>query len=337
MKTYPWEPPTHSIWYCAAIATAVAGVAAAGTSLYSSYSQGQATKKAQGTVGSNAAGLYGTKVEPVKYKDNVNLPNFNPGSGVDDYSNNLPMLNSIAMRVTDQAQAERDKLTGGQSSANLRDSGADINSLLHGTVTNAQQDRVGQLVAERSGGAFSPAGQAGQIASNDYARSIGTTAYNAMQSGLSFAPQWESMVDAFTYKPQQAANDALQALRARNDYTTTAAGIQLQRDQNAYLGAVNYNKTVAGADPQVAGAFNDNLALSSIGAKQDQNTANALLGTVKAAAGAYSTIKGSSSGDGLNDAGFYTSAASASAAAQGAPISTYYGTGSTTPQYYISG
>lgn len=334
MKTRlkPWEPREQHKLYCAAIATSVAGIAAAGASAYSQFSAA-GSAKAPG----NKAGAYGTKLVLQPFKSNVDLPKFDPNAGANDFSNSLPMLTSIASRITKKDTHLRDSQTGGNSSAVLQQEGVDINSLLHGTVSADVQGSVNRMVAERSGGAFSPTGQVGQAASDDFARSIGKTSADMMHEGLTMAPQWESLVDAFTYKPQDAANFALNALRARNDYTINAGQLQNKIDEDTYTGLVNQAKAASLPDPQITGAFNDQQALGAVKGQDTQNGISALLGAFKGATGLFAGGGAGGGASAINDAGFYTSAGAAATAGQGAPIATYYGPGSTTPQYYISG
>lgn len=298
--------PLCARWYCAAIAAGVATVAAAGVSAYSSSQKAGAASDAQGAL-SNRAAAYGTKVKTVDPIDNVNLPGFDPKSGVQDYANNLPMLAVLSKFNTNQAATRRDQLTGGEASRNLKQEGVDIGQMLGGEVPKDVQDKVNRIVAERSGGAFSPSGPANQQATADFARSIGKTSTDIMNQGLSFAPQWESLVDSFTYKPQQAYLDALNGLRARNDYTLGAAQVQLKRDENQYTEELNKNKMKASADPGVAGSVNDNLQLQTIGANANANEANALIGAAKGIGSIYTGAAAGGS-DLYNSAGFISNA-----------------------------
>lgn len=321
-------------WYCAAIAAGVATVASAGVSAYSASQKAGAASDAQAGL-SNKAAAYGKKVETVDPIDRVNLPGFDPGGGVQDYWNNLPLLGRLAKYQERRGAEQRDDLTGGAASRNLKQAGVDIGQMLGGEVPKDVQDKVNRIVAERSGGAFSPSGPANQQATADFARSIGKTSTDIMNQGLSFAPQWESLVDSFTYKPQQAYLDALNGLRARNDYTLGAAQVQLKRDENQYTEELNKNKMDAAADPGVAGSVNDNLQLQTIGANANANEANALIGAAKGIGSIYTGATGG--GSGLNDQGFYTNAGAAAKAGQGAPIAPYYAPGSSSPVYYIAG
>lgn len=303
-----WDAPEFAKFYCAATVTAVAAVAAAGTAAYSSYSQGKAAKGAQDTLNNNAAAAYGTKVKPVKYKDNVNLPSYDPSLGAKDYANMLPMLNSISQQVTTQGMKERDSISNGMASANLHQAGADINGLLKGQVPTDVQDSINRMVAARTGGAFSPDGAANQGAQAEFARNLGLTSTQMMDKGLSAAPAWESLVDAFTYKPQQAFGDAMTALRARDDYTLNAANIQLKRDENNYMGKVNYEKMKSMPNPQLMGMVNDNLQLNTAQTNDNQAAINGILAALKSGAGLYSAASsGSGSGDIYNNAGYIPS------------------------------
>lgn len=318
--------------YCAGIATAVAGVVSAGTAAYSSFSKGSQAGAAQG---GNPADLYGKRVELPDYKDKVNLPDYNYANGAADLVNQLPYLSILSKRFTNQGQARRDQLTGGTSKPVLQQAGADILGELKGSVPQDVLDRVNRLVAERSGGAFSPAGQGGQVASADFARSIGKTSTDMMELGLSHAPQWEALTDSFTYKPQDAANQALQMLRSRNDYVLGAAGIQIKRDENQYTSAVNKARAEAMPDPQAVGMRNDALTLGTAQANDNQNGIDSLLGGVKGLTGLFGGGGGSS--DPYNSAGFISNAGLGT-------VSSGYSTPGYSPQftntpqgYYFSG
>lgn len=281
--------PIHSRCYCAAIAAAAATVVGAGVTAYSASQQGKATDEAAASVANNASGIYGQKVKPVEYKSHVQLPGYTPEEGGQDYYRALPMLGTIAGTLTKTNMKQRDKLSGGMASANLNQQGVNINQMLHGEVPGDVVDRVNRLVAERAGGAFSPDGSSGQMAQEDFARSIGKTSYDVMTQGMTYAPQWESLVDAFTYKPQQALGDALNMLRARQGYAQT----QMELDQNEYMAKLNYERTLAGKDPIAAGQFSDKLTLGTLQAKQDQNQMDAIAGLLKSGVGLASSFKGS--------------------------------------------
>lgn len=299
MKRQPWEPFEFQKCYCAAIATAVGAVAAAGTAAYSASSQSSAASKAQSSIDANSAAIYGSKIKPVKYVNNVPQQDYNSDiMGTTDLETALPALQGIAKATTLASQKDRDLITGGQSSANLTQEGTDINSLLKGNMAPDVVDSVNRQVAARSGGAFMPNGGDNQSASDDFARSIGKTSNDMMTEGMTYAPQWESLTDAFTYKPQQAATDALNALRGRSEAATT----QLAEDQAVYTGQLNYNATVAGRDPGAAGSTADSLALGTLQSKDQQNELLALLGAAKGTAGLYNTIKPNATTGGSNAA-----------------------------------
>lgn len=284
--------------YCVAIAVSVAGVAAAGVSAYSSSQQSAALSKAGQTAANDPAGAYGTKVKPAVYNNTVNLPNYNEGAGANDYANNIPMLNTIAAKNTAESQTLRNKVSGGQASTVFNQEGGDINALLKGSVNKDVLDEVNRQVAARSGGAFMPGGGSGQQASDDFARSIGQTSTQMMEAGLSAAPQWEGLANAFTYTPQQAANDSLNWMRARNDYTLGAAQIANTEDEQVYQAQQNYNTISASPNPQVAGGINTSLQLSALQGQQTTNQTNALLGAIKGAGGIYTGATASAGGTG---------------------------------------
>ena len=293
-----YEPP-HVRCYCAAIATAVVGVVGAGVAAKSAMDQKKATEDAQQQSKDNASAIYGTKVQPVEYKSHVNLPQYDPNLAGEDYGTALPMLSDIAGAVTRRNMKLRDNLTGGMASANLNQAGVNAYQMQQGNLPTSVVDRVNRLVAQRSGGAFNPAGGAGQMASEDFARSIGTTAYDVMTKGMTYAPQWESLVDSFTYKPQQALGDALTMMRARNDYAKT----QMELDQNQYIGQLNYQRTLAGKDPSAAGQFSDQLTLGTLAAKQQQNQNDAYAGLLKSGIGLATSLRKDTS-DPYNDQGY---------------------------------
>lgn len=279
--------PIHARCYCAVIAAGVAGVAAAGVSAYGASQQGKATDAAMQASKDNAEAIYGTKPKAVAYKSHVNLPAYSPETAGQDYWKSLPLLAAGAQAVTNTNMRMRDKLTGGMASDNLMQTGVNINQMIHGNAPNAVVDRVNRLVAERGAGAYTPGGPAGQMAQEDFARSIGKTSYDIMTQGMTYAPQWESLVDSFTYKPQQALGDALNMLRARQDYAKT----QMELDQNEYIAKLNYERTLAGKDPMAAGQFSDQLTLGTLQEKQQQNQIDAYAGLIKSVGGLGASFK----------------------------------------------
>jgi hypothetical protein len=339
----PWDVPEFAKFYCAATVTAVAAVAAAGTAAYSSYSQSKNAKNAAGALANDPAGAYGTKVKPVKYKDNVNLPNYDPMAGVSDYARMLPMLNSISQSVTKQGMINRDSISGGQASANLNQEGADINGLLKGDVPSDVKDNIMRQVASRTGGAFSPGGAANQAGQTEFARNLGLTSTQMMQQGMSAAPTWESLVDAFTYKPQQAFGDAMTALQSRDSYQLNAANLQLKRDENNYTGEVNYEKMKSMPNPQLMGMTNDQLQLGNVQNQDNTNTINALLGALKGGVGVYNSLGGGSGGSSAAGGDIYGSSGYIPSSNLGAAYSSYATPGytpnfSNSPGgYYFSG
>lgn len=270
----PWEPRSHSKCYCAATVTAVAAVAAAGTAAYGAYSQGQKAKDLQSQTQAGNSALYGTKVNVPDF------PKYDPTAGANDYLNSLPLLGQISKQVTQQQLGNANRVSGGQLKPALHQQGSDINQMLQGQVPTDVQDAVQRIVAERGGGAFMPDAQGNQQAQADFARSIGKTSFDIMKEGLSFAPQWENIVDSFTYKPQDAAHDALAFLRERTGYA-----------ENAYVAELNKARAGAMPDPGVLGAFRDNASLGLIQSQNQTNQLNALLGVLKAGGAAYSGVK----------------------------------------------
>lgn len=287
--------PKHGKCHCAAIATAFAGVAAAGTAAYSASQAGSSAGAAGAAANANPSATYGTKPKPVEPINNVGLiPGYNPTAGTTNLANSLPELNTIAANENKFQSKLRNK-TSPDFSANLNLEGGDINSLLSGSVPQDVIDNTNRIVAERSGGAFMPEGPGNQMPSDTFARDIGQTSTQLMQSGLSYAPQWESMVDAFTYSPQTAFQNAMSMLGNEQQYTLNADQLQSQIDSQQYQENVDYSMMRAAPNPAAAGAINTNLQVAGLQNQAGLNESNALLGAIKAGSALYSSSSGSSS------------------------------------------
>lgn len=265
-----------------AVATAAAGALAAGASVYSSEKQASAMKSAM--PGKDA---YGKKIKMPDYVNNVDLPEYDPTMGGRDYLSMLPFLESISRRVTNSAQRNRDMVSGGLSTQVLRQSGTDIDAMLSGRVPPDVKDAILRAVAEKTGGAFSQNLANPTVTEADFGRNIGKTYYDIMKEGVTMAPQWESLVDAFTYKPQDAFGDTLQLLRSRNSYDLSQAGLQMQLDENQYASDVNKAKAAAQADPAALGMARDSMSMSLIDAQRQQTMNEALLGAVRMGLSGY--------------------------------------------------
>lgn len=281
--------------YCALVATAVAGVAAAGVSAYSSYSQGKAQEKAAGAAmdaaSADPAGAYGSKVKMPQYKDNVGDDIISPSYGTqvwEDFNDSLPLIFEISNSMNARNINMRNKVAGGKNWSNaIRQQGENINSMLDGEIPTDVQDQINRYVAESVGGGFDPSapgGYGGGISQmgSSLARSLGLTSMDIMDKGMSYAPQWEQMVDQFTYKPQDVMRDVQPFM--------TAAQIQLQRDQNMYEGQVNSAIAEGAPNPQVAGMINDRLRMDTATAQSKANQMQAISGMISAGAGGATSI-----------------------------------------------
>lgn len=255
---------------CAAIAAAGAAVASTAVAGYGAYAQGAAADEQMEAIQGDKEGAYGRKQDPTDF------PGYDRLAGSKDFNANLPMLNTIASKVNNQSNRLRDKNSGGMFTKNVNQSGANIQSMLKGEVPQDVVDETMRNVAEAGAGAYSPDapdgfGGTGDRMGDDFSRRIGKTSYDISTQGLSMAPQWEGMVDAFTYKPQDAAQGAMAFLKSRHEWIS-----------DKYIGDVNAEKTKAGGNPQVAGFLQDSMKLQALESQANQNFANAAVGMVNA-------------------------------------------------------
>lgn len=281
--------------YCAVTVTAAAAVASAGVAAYGAYSQSEAQKDAasaaQSAAGANPDATYGKPVKLPDYVDNVVADPKTGSYGRDiweDFNDSLPAIFDISNSINARGINMRNRLAGGKQWTNaLRQQGENINDMLQGEIPSDVQDQINRYVAERTGGAFDPSvpgGYAGGMSQmgTSLARSLGLTSLDIMDKGMSYAPQWEQMIDAFTYKPQDAMRDAGTFL--------SAAQIQLQRDQAQYESGVNKALAESRPDPRVAGAINDNLRLDTAQSQADANRMKAMSGLITAGAGGATNL-----------------------------------------------
>lgn len=277
-------------FHCALTVTAVAGVAAAGVSAYGAYSQSKAQKDAasaaQAGLDGNPEGAYGRKIDLPNYEDSLGDEPYQRGVWK-DFEASLPTINAIAGDVNATAMGLRNRNSGKTFKKNLVQQGENINDMLRGEIPGDVADVIQRAVAERIGGTFdpgAPGGYAGGVsqAGSALARSLGVTSLDIMEKGMSFAPEWEKLVDSFTYTPGKAIADAGTFL--------SAAQIQLRRDESKYEGEVNQELADAQPDPTVAGSINDRLKLTNIRSQADANQMKALAGLITAGAGGATSI-----------------------------------------------
>lgn len=286
--------PKWARCYCAVTVTAAAAVASAGVAAYGAYSQSEAQKDAasaaQSAAGADPSKTYGKPVKLPDYQDNVVA---DPKTGTlgrdiwEDFNDSLPAIFEVSNSVNARNIRMRDRLSGGTWKNNLQQQGQNIASMLEGEIPADVQDQINRYVAERTGGAFDPSvpgGYAGGMSQmgTSLARSLGLTSLDIMDKGMSYAPQWEQMIDAFTYKPTDAIRDAGTFL--------SAAQLQLQRDNAQYESGVNKALAESRPDPRVAGAINDNLRLDTVQSQADANRMKAMSGLITAGAGGATNL-----------------------------------------------
>lgn len=277
--------------YCAATVTAVAAVAATGVAAYGQYSQskaqGEAADQSQSALDANKADTYGSRPDLPDYHDRIGTKEGLGQAVWNDFNESLPAIKNIASQVNSYGLRQRDKLAGGKFMSNIRQQGSNIESLLKGEIPDDVAGSINRVVAERLGGAFNPStpgGFGGGISQTGsaLARSLGTTSVALMDKGMTYAPQWEKLVDDFTYTPGKAIADAGTFL--------SAAQIQLRRDEDQYNSEASQALAEAGANPQVAGSVNDTLRLNTIGSQADANQSKALAGLITAGAGGATSL-----------------------------------------------
>lgn len=276
--------------YCAATVTAVAAVAAAGTAAYGAYSQskaqGDAADQAQAALDADKEATYGKKVKLPAWEDDLGDRSYTLGM-FDDFQESLPLLYDISRRINTRSNNERNRTSGGTFKSNLAAQGSNIESMLAGEIPEDVADSINRTIAERFGGSFDPSkpgGFAGGISQTGSAlgRSLGLTSLDIMEKGMSFAPEWERLVDSFTYTPGKAIADAGTFL--------SAAQLQLSRDNAEYQAGVNSAIAEGKPVPSIAGSVNDKLRLDTIGSTADANKQKALAGLITAGAGGATSI-----------------------------------------------
>lgn len=288
MKTCKIEEQSRQ--YCAVTVTAVAAVAAAGTAAYGAYSQSKAQKEAasqaEAALSNDPAATYGTKVKPPQWKDDLGDGSYTTGV-FDDFQDSLPRIGEISNWINKRGMNMRDKNSGGTFKSNLAKQGSNIESMLRGEIPDDVAGVITRTIAERFGGSFDPSvpgGYAGGISQTGsaLARSLGKTSLDIMEKGMSFAPEWERLIDSFTYTPGKAIADAGTFL--------SAAQIQLRRDQNEYEASSNIALAGSKPDPAIAGGVNDQLRLNTIESQAEANRQKAMAGLITAGAGGATSI-----------------------------------------------
>lgn len=292
--------PKHARCYCVAtaagVATVVGGVASAGASVYG------AMKKDGGGGGGSAADMYGSKIKPVQFKSNVDLPSYKSIEGARDYLSMLPMLRGIASRITDADSTLRERVMPGSKQI-MSNAATNLIAMSHGQVPADVMNLTNQAVAERTGGGINPGSPESYAASGsqgatDFARMVGRTSQQNVNDFLSVAPTWEQLADKFVYHAEDAAGMAVNLLSARTQYILGAGDLQNKIDENMYTGQVNANRTMAMPNPQVVGARNDQMlqqAVGQLGGGQGGGYLTAINGVVSGLQGVvsgYGKIKG---------------------------------------------
>lgn len=310
--------PRHARCYCAAIAAAAVSVA--GTA-YGAYSSSQSQAKASGA---GASALYGTKIKPVKYQSNVNLPSYDAQAGAGDYLAMLPQLNAISKNVTKGNLKSVSSVLPGNSDI-LDNASSNLIALSRGQVGQDQIDSINRIIAEQGGG--SAPGGPGSVTQDTFNRNIGTTSQANVNQFLSAAPTWEQLAEQFAYTPQEAATGAMSMLSSRNSYLLGAGELQKGVDEDEYTAKLNEARTKAGADPQAVGQQNDQLLMNAM--NNISGNGNYLTSINGAVSGLNAISKASSTDtSGLNNAGFYGTQAQATAAGGSGSTASYFaGTG----------
>lgn len=293
--------PRHARCYCVAtaagVATVVGGVASAGASVY-----GAMKDKGGAGGGGSASDLYGSKIKPVKFKSNVDLPSYHSIEGARDYLTMLPMLRGISQRITDANTVQRERIMPGSKQI-MKNAATNLIAMSRGQVAGDVMDVTNQAVAERTGGGMNPGSPdsyaaSGSQGATDFARMIGRTSQQNVNDFLSVAPTWEQLADKFVYKAEDAAGMAVNLLQTRAQYILGAGELQNKIDENTYTGQVNYNRTTAMPNPQAVGQRNDQMlqqAVTQLGGGSGGGYLTAINGVVGGLQGVlsgYGQIKG---------------------------------------------
>lgn len=189
--------------------------------------------------GLNAA-MGGKKKSSVpKYKSKfkkVRKPKYNPSQGSIDLMSMYPNLAAFAARQNEFAVKEREKIMPG-SSQQFNQASAVLNSWLRGEVPKDVIDFTTRQVAQQAGGTFDP-NTGGGNANEMFARNIGRLSSDFTQMGISSAPVWQQLADAFVTKPLDVAPAAFEAANMRYKYDVLRSEIDMYNQTGKTTGGL---------------------------------------------------------------------------------------------------
>lgn len=251
----------------AATATIAAAGIAAGATVYATNKQSKAAKAAGGSD------LYGSKVKVPEYEgvqDQIN--DADPDIALQKMQDMLPALRKYSRTMTKLKNRTRDDAAPGSSKV-MREGMSALSSLLTGAVPTDVRDKIMRTVAEKGTGGSGPAyGGAGSNGDFDFNRMLGKVSTDNMKEGLSIAPTWLKLAEDFTFTPEKALASVLGMVNSQFQF----AQLSQKEAENEYSAAMNEARGTAMPDPQVLGAYNDNIQRSSVEAEGIARSGDAL-------------------------------------------------------------
>lgn len=266
------KEPKCSKFYCVAIAGAA--VTVAGTAAAVGMQAKQASDQKKAMAAGSAADKHGSRPDLPDFKSHADLPGYDPVRGAWDLAYMQQPANITANSVTKAGINLRERVMPGLKGI-MSLAGTNLTALGSGQVAEDEVNNVNQIIAERTGGSYDPSnpsvaggGRAYSVA--NFSTGIGRTSQQNVDKFLSSAPNFAQLAGSFAYTPDKAVASAMDLLNSKYNYLLGKAKVQTDIDESVYNSGVNQARAAAGADPQVVGQRNDELAMQALNGQANQ-------------------------------------------------------------------